>query len=283
MRANFEIGPLCLGITTPVDFPWTKEVETFRIDESEEVQIEYNIDFMESFLPVWGTVLYRDSSMMVMRDQNYEYRIYYLPGGGEPYVMAQHLDENHVQIFIDKRAMHLLKWDRNLMSFCAFEHFLLRENAFLLHASYIIYNGKAIVFTAPSGTGKSTQADLWAMYEGAEVINGDRTVLMHADGEWYACGFPVCGSSEFCLNETVKLEAVICLGQAKKNQARKLRPVEALRNVYSQTFVNNWDKRDGNLSLDLVSRLIIDIPVWEYVCTKEKDAVEYLKGILFAE
>lgn len=283
MRANFEIGPLCIGITSPVDFPWTKEMQEFQIDKSEKVQLEYNIDFVENFLPVWGNVLYRNSAMMVMRDKFYEYRIYYLPGGEEPYAMAQHLDEKHVQIFIDKRAMKLLKWDRNLLGYCSLEHFVLQENAFLLHASYIVYNEKAIVFTAPSGTGKSTQADLWAKYENAEIINGDRTLLMYTDGAWYACGFPVCGSSEYCLNKMVKLGAVVCLKQALENQARKLNPIEALKNIYSQTFVNNWNKLDGNLALNLVSQLIGEVSVLEYACTKEKDAVDDLKAILFAE
>lgn len=277
MRVNFEIGPLCFGITTPVDFTWTKEVEVFRIDESEEVQIECNIDFVEKFLPVWGKVLYRNAAMMVMHDGSYEYRIYYLPNGGDPYVLVQHLDEKHLQIFIDQRAVGLLKWDRNLMGYCALEHFLLKENAFLLHASYVIHDGKAIVFTAPSGTGKSTQADLWAKYEGAEIVNGDRTLIMYDDGEWYACGFPVCGSSEFCLNKTTKLGAVISLKQAPGNAARNLSPIEALRNIYSQTFVNNWDKEDGNLALNLVSQLIAEVPVLEYACKKEADAVQYLK------
>lgn len=282
MRANFEIGPLCFGITTPVDFPWTKDVEEFRIDESEEVHIEYNIDFVEKFLPLWGKVVYRNTTMMVMKDEFYEYRIHFLPDG-EPYMMAQHLDDRHVQISIDVRALSLLKWDRNLLGYCALEHFLLRDNAFLLHASYIIYKGKAIVFTAPSGTGKSTQADLWAKHAGAEIINGDRTLLMYADGKWYACGFPVCGSSEYCLNKTARLEAVVCLGQAPDNSARKLKPIEALKNVYAQTFVNNWDEKDGNMALDLVSQLICDIPVIEYACTKEAEAVFVLKETLFGE
>ena len=41
------------------------------------------------------------------------------------------------------------------------EHLLATQRAVILHSAYIDYKGKAILFSAPSGTGKSTQAELW--------------------------------------------------------------------------------------------------------------------------
>ena len=59
----------------------------------------------------------------------------------------------------------------------ALEKVLIAHESIILHASYVNYNGKAILFTAPSGTGKSTQAALWEEYKGAEIVNGDRVII----------------------------------------------------------------------------------------------------------
>ena len=57
-------------------------------------------------------------------------------------------------------------------------------------ASFIRWQGRGILFSAPSGTGKSTQANLWVQHQGAEVINGDRAALRQVGGRWQAFGLP---------------------------------------------------------------------------------------------
>ena len=70
-----------------------------------------------------------------------------------------------------------------------------------------------ILFSGPSGIGKSTQAGLWTKYRKARVINGDRTLLKKENGRWMSLGWPICGSSEICYNEAYPVKAVIFLGQ----------------------------------------------------------------------
>ena len=72
------------------------------------------------------------------------------------------------------------------------------HDGFILHASYILYRGEAILFSAPSGTGKSTQAAFWKEHRGAEIINGDRVLVIKRDGVFYACGVYVSGTSGIC-------------------------------------------------------------------------------------
>ena len=69
-------------------------------------------------------------------------------------------------------------------------HLLTNHGGFLLHASVIEYEGGAILFTAPSETGKSTQAQLWCDHAGAALVNGDRAAVRIMDGQVLACGTP---------------------------------------------------------------------------------------------
>lgn len=278
----FQIGPMQLAVETEFEFPWTEEVKVFQVPEvsGELPVLHFKIQLVKEFSPIWGEILYRDHATMVMDIDGVEHRIHMLPGGKGPFALTAHVDAAHIEVYIDVRALPLLKWDRTLVGLFSLEHYCLAEKAFLLHSSYIIHEGKAIVFTAPSGTGKSTQAELWRCYAGAEIINGDRTLLMQKDGVWYASGFPVCGSSEYCLNQTAPVAAVICLSKAPDNTVTKLHPMTAMKTIYSQTFVNHWNAGDCEAISTLIEELIGKCPVYGYACTKEPEAVEVLKKVV---
>ena len=70
------------------------------------------------------------------------------------------------------------------------EHLIAQEGGFILHASAIRVDDQIVVFTAPSGTGKSTQANLWRAYRGAQIINGDRCAVRCTPGGIWVDGSP---------------------------------------------------------------------------------------------
>lgn len=284
MNVHFQFGPLYVTVETDTDFPWTPEAKFFHVASIPEncSCVNYTLEFVETFEPLFGTVLHQDGQLMVMEANGCENRIFFLPCTGEPFALSHRLDETRVHLQIDQRARAALKWDRTLLGFLMLEHDCLARQSFLLHASCVIRNGRAIVFTAPSGTGKSTQADLWAMHADAQIINGDRTLLFLQDGQWYAGGFPVCGSSPYCLNRTAPLEALICLAQAPRNRAVRPHPLRAMQTVYSQAFVNHWNPNDCRRTSDLIIDLVQRVPTFHYECTKEADAVTDLMNAIDA-
>ena len=99
--------------------------------------------------------------------------------------------------------------DRLVLTAMELEHSLAESKSFILHSSFIAVNGKAILFTAPSGTGKSTQAALWVKHKGAELINGDRCAVAVTDEGVFACGVPFCGSSGVSKNRIYPLAAIV--------------------------------------------------------------------------
>ena len=159
---------------------------------------------------------------------------------------------------------------------------LLKSNCFILHSSYIEIDNTAILFTAPSGGGKSTQAELWKKYKRAIIINGDKSIIGKEDDLWKAFGIPFSGSSNYCLNKTNKLGAIIILENGCKNSIRRL-DLLGFKNVFSQTTVNTWNKEFCNKLIDLVIECCKNVPVYFFYCTKDKDAVDFLDYTLKKE
>lgn len=157
---------------------------------------------------------------------------------------------------------------------------LLLHGAAVLHASYINWNSQAVLFTAPSGTGKSTQAALWEKYAGAEIVNGDRVLVRQCDGRWYAFGYPCCGSSKICLNRTLPLCAIVVLQQGDENRIEQLTAAKKIRALTAATEMYPWDVSEIDRVFCMAEVLVQDVPVLRLVCRPDADAVYTLLNYL---
>lgn len=160
---------------------------------------------------------------------------------------------------------------------------LLWYDAVVLHASYIEWNGKAILFTAPSGVGKSTQASLWAEHEDAEVLNGDRVLLRQTNGIWYAYGYPCCGSSEICVNKTLPVQAIVVLQQGTENRIKQMSLSEKIRSLVTGIQIYVWNEVEMQKSFELSEQIVQSVPIIKLICQPNQNAVlvlkEYLEGM----
>ncbi|MDR1569146.1 MAG: hypothetical protein LBS72_01505 [Oscillospiraceae bacterium] len=161
-----------------------------------------------------------------------------------------------------------------------FEKMLLAHGAVMLHCSLIDWNGKGVAFTAPSQTGKSTQARLWQQRRGARIINGDRAILRALPDGVFAYGSPWAGSSELYVNARVPLSALVVLAQAKENSTRALTHDEALRYFLIGTSLPMWDERLLDAGLAAIERILTDVPLYYLACTPDERAVEALEARL---
>lgn len=168
----------------------------------------------------------------------------------------------------------------HLLGSVGIHHRLLQRDSVIVHASYISYEGEGILFTAPSQTGKSTQAELWHHYAGAEVVNGDRALLFLRDGRWYTGGYIASGSSGICKNELLPLKAVIRLAQGSENLIRPLTRKERYRVILSAMETFHWSGEDLNLTFDLADRIVAETDMLNYSCRPDEDAVCTLENYL---
>ncbi len=124
----------------------------------------------------------------------------------------------------------------------------------VMHAVSIQDGGRAILFSGPSGMGKSTQANLWAELRGSEIINGDRTTLVFRSGVLYATGSAWSGNSRIFTELSAPVKAIVFLEQAKEDTARRLTHAEALQNMIPRSYLPYFnqglmDKALGNIEL----------------------------------
>lgn len=145
----------------------------------------------------------------------------------------------------------------------------------VLHSAYIVTRtGEAILFSGPSGIGKSTQAALWQRCAGARVVNGDRALVdvgkKTANGIFYA------GTSGISENVTAPVRAIVLLGQGSENRVFVPSPQAAFAGVLSQCAYYEWDARSAEQMTECVARLVSDVPVLRMDCLPNATAVEAL-------
>ena len=147
----------------------------------------------------------------------------------------------------------------------------------MLHSAVVDWRGKGILFTGPSGIGKSTQASLWETYENATILNGDRSGIRKKESRFHAYGLPYAGSSSIYVNKSVPIEAIVVLEQAKENHITRLRQIDAFSKLYSESTVIAWDKDFIETHMSVIQELINHVPVYQLRCRPDLEAVTVLK------
>lgn len=150
---------------------------------------------------------------------------------------------------------------------------LLKHNGMMLHASAVALDGKAYLFSGPSGMGKSTHTKLWELlFPGAKVFNDDKPAIRCIDGAWYAYGTPWAGKYGININMKTALAGICFLRRGEANSIRRLSKFEAASAVISQTMKRFIRIAPLDAMLALVNRLVEDIPVFELTATMDSEA-----------
>lgn len=145
-----------------------------------------------------------------------------------------------------------------------------------IHSSLVDWNGRGILFLGPSGIGKTTQAERWAQYRNAEIVNGDLVFVQHTGKEYLGWGTPWHGSSPYCLNTSAPIKALVVLKQAPFNALRELTGFEKVREVSGNVFYPTWMEYGMELCTDTLNHLLTDLPVYRLDNRADEEAVQLL-------
>lgn len=165
----------------------------------------------------------------------------------------------------------------------AFRNLIINHEGLVIHSSSIAFDGKGILFTAPSGTGKSTHVRLWRETFGNDVtvVNDDTPAVRFTDGIPMLFGTPWSGSPGIYTNTHVPLKAIVELERSDENRIRKLRPLEALPVLMSRSLLPYYDEKMMDVACGLVERLLEQAEVYKLGCRPDKDAVELVRRYIF--
>ena len=278
---NIKCGNLKFKITYDREWNIPQNVQKF-ITDGGEVELHYTINFTKNINPDKRCIISRKEDIIVARDEEYglETRYLFIKGMYYPYAKYTELDENNISIDVLEDFEDKFNIDTMFWSLFALERHMIKRGAMSFHCAYMLYNGHAILFSGPSGIGKSTQAELWRVNREASILNGDKCLLLKENDKWCTDGWPVCGSSEICINERHKLGSIVFLKQGTENNVVCLNKMQALKRLMEQFTINYWNLEFVNEAFSLTEDILNSINVYELTCTPDVNAVEALEKTL---
>lgn len=148
---------------------------------------------------------------------------------------------------------------------------MLDFNTFLMHGAVVAVGDKAWLFTAPSGTGKTTHVNLWLKnIPGSYVVNGDKP-LIHIGDECTVYGTPWAGKEGMNRNIGVKLCGIVILNRGLKNHIEKV-PMTQILPVLIQQSYRPKTRVELEKTLSLLNRLGRKIPMYQLYCNMNDEA-----------
>ncbi|MBO5332848.1 MAG: hypothetical protein J6B37_01900 [Clostridia bacterium] len=154
----------------------------------------------------------------------------------------------------------------------AFYNELIKHNGMMLHSSCVEKDGQAYLFSARSGTGKSTHTHLWLEnLSGTRIINDDKPALVCEDGKWYVWGTPFSGKTDENVNVKIPVRAIIFLHRSEENKVEKLSPARSVGLLLEQT-INPVNREMAEKMLDLVDMLLRRVPTFSLGCNMDPQA-----------
>ena len=278
MNEIFTIGDFCFRLICPAEV--TPPANFLKFRGGSDPAYTYTISVSDQFPEPEGRVLARRGDLLVLEDKGLERRYIGVKGRPAPHACYVERSEREAEILLTPQRATALELDTMFTSLLALERRQIGLDALILHCAFIVHDGEAILFSAPSGTGKSTQADLWARFRGAQTVNGDRALIQKIGGRWFARGWPVCGSSGICHNRDLPIRAIVHLSQSPVDEAWRLTPMQSFARLYGEVTINRWNRRDQLHAMELLEQLITEVSVYHLACTMEESAVEALENVL---
>lgn len=280
-RYTYTIAGLTLRFDSPQEMTVTDSFRPFRSEASPDYRIV--LEEVSALPEPVGAPLYESTSYTVFPDGCGGYLRFFRDAmhGNTPYaVTAWDWETRRVTIFHLPEGRSFLRESGSCFFHIAWETILLREHRMMLHAACVDTPLGGILFSGPSGVGKSTQADLWCRHAGGRLLNGDRTILRPTDREWQAWGSPYAGSSRCYVNGCCPVAAVVVLEQARTCTLRRLPAAESFQRVFAGLTVNSWDPAFVTAACDFAQDLTARIPVYRLSCTPAPEAVDLLRTAL---
>lgn len=159
-------------------------------------------------------------------------------------------------------------------------YIMLYHKVFTIHSSAIAVNGSGIIFSAPSGTGKSTHTALWQKYYNAEIINDDSPFISADADNVMLHGSPWAGTTGINKNVSVPLRAIVFLQQAPENSITPIMSLQALQYLLRE-LLKPCDRQLIDNTYTMLNLVLASVPCYLLKCTPDKEAADVVYKQIF--
>ena len=169
-------------------------------------------------------------------------------------------------------------------------------NRMVFHGAVISYDNNGYIFTAPSGTGKTTHISLWQKYlNGVEIVNGDKPILRIENGKVTAYSTPYAGKEGYQNHSSIEIKGICIIhrlpsspsprgeggplavdeveNETPKPNIRRVKTSEFLTEMLAQMYMPPEQEATVK-TLDMLDTLVRSIPVYILECDISEEAVK---------
>ncbi|MBQ0099425.1 MAG: hypothetical protein KBS91_02620 [Firmicutes bacterium] len=164
------------------------------------------------------------------------------------------------------------------------EYVLEKKDGLIFHSSAVAVDGKAYLFTAPSGTGKSTHARLYRELLGDRVmmVNDDKPIIRYDNGDFYVYGTPWNGKHALDTNTRVKIEAICEIRRDKDNSIIKVTPKDMIPVVFNQTLRPQGIEEMDKL-IALLDKMLKTVKLYRLNCNMDISSAKLSYSVMSGE
>ena len=272
-----SIAGLTLSLSGPTAaFP--PQFNAFCIDAPPKVHLHINIQIGMPAFSQNGKVILRSKELVVLEQE-------------EQYILLFPQSPTLAEIRLKKDASYALcycippydkRFHNELFHALRLVYLYLagRHQMVALHSSSILYQDKAWLFSAPSGTGKSTHANLWRDLYNTPILNGDLNLLAIQNGLPVIHGIPWCGTSMLFDTQTHPLGGIILLKQAPADTIEELSHDQRILFVHQRLISPVWTPKQFDTNLSVIQEIADSVLICRLHCTKESSACKVMKAYI---
>ena len=158
------------------------------------------------------------------------------------------------------------------------------HGAVLFHGSSLAFDGQGVLFTATSGTGKSTHSSIWrkVYQDRVEMVNDDKPFLKVSGSDVYVCGSPWMGKHRLGAGVCVPLKAICVLNRGVENQVHSISAREALPMLIQQTY--RPEKPDALIcSMGILDAISRNTSLYSIFCNMQAEAAQMVCNKIFLD
>lgn len=279
----YQIGDYFLYFTFTDNHFIKERIAKFEIDQANHYDFKLTSEIKEEIIVPEGELIIKHQNKAMYKLPNGRFAVCFAKEGIVDVLAVHDEDYQNVELYFNKRLGDDIAEQEYILTGMVFNSMMASKSVICLHASAISHNNDGILFSASSGTGKSTHTNLWMKYKNdVLIVNDDKPLIRYKNNRFELVGSPWSGKTSKNENVVVPLKAICFLSQSKENKASELTDYEKLIYVIRNLHRPMDEKLYKNV-LDIVNILVQEIPMYHLQCDISPTAVETIYNKIYKE